>query len=111
VIQQGFMDKGSLQVRLLGNRTDGKAAVSQTSNLLSVNIRRRPAQSDALCPGVGNPRDDSFADDVCLKLGNRGDDGEHRLPHRGGGIDVFLEADEVNTEVPKIFERRYQMLR
>ena len=104
------MNKGSFQVQPVSDCPDRQAAVSQGSKLLLVNIRRRPAQSFAFCSGIGDPRDDPFADNVCLKFSNRAHDREHRFAHGGSGIDVFLKADEVDTKVPKIFECRYQML-
>ena len=105
------MNKGSFQVQPVRDCPDGQPAISQALNLFLVNVRRRPAQSFAFRSCVCDACDNPFPDDVCLKLGNRAHDREHGLAHGGRGIDVFLEADEVDTEVPKLFECRNQMLR
>ena len=50
-------------------------------------------------PGGGQPGGRAFADEVAFDLGQGGEDIEHQLAARGGGVDRLLEAAEPNAAV------------
>lgn len=52
----------------------------------------------------------ALGDQVALKLGESGQHGEHQLPGRGGGVQVFLQAYEVHVHLGEFVYHCEQVL-
>src|SRR5438034_785754 len=52
----------------------------------------------------------TLANDGALEFRHRRENGEHRAPHRGRGIQRFLVGDKIDSQGTELLQRQYQLL-
>jgi hypothetical protein len=60
-------------------------------------------------PGGGQSGGGAFADEVAFEPSQRGEDVEHQLAARGGGVDRLLEAAEPDAALGEAGDGVHQM--
>ena len=86
------------------------ALCPHTENLITVKNSLWAPELFATGPRIANPGIHTLPDEITLKLSNRGDNREQRLPERTGRINVLLIADELNSKTAEFFQGQKQVL-
>src|SRR5215467_6065251 len=76
----------------------------QGEEILTIDAGDRSPEPHTPRSGVVQAGLDALANDVALKLGHSADDGEHGLPDRGSGVELFLQRDELHAACSEVLE-------
>src|SRR5215470_18692634 len=76
----------------------------QSEEILTIDTGGRSPEPDTPRAGVFEASPDALANDVALKLGHDPDDGEHGLPDRRSGVELFLQRDELHMTCAEALE-------
>jgi hypothetical protein len=95
--------------QILGDLLQGPALRSHLQNPVPVHGPHGAAQLFAIRPRIPNPRTHPLPDQIALKLCDRTNDCEERLPQRAARVDVLLITYELDAELPKLLQRRKQV--
>src|SRR5215831_4814281 len=81
-----------------------EALAVQGEEILTIDACDRSPESDTPRSGMLQAGPDALANDVALKLGHDPDDGEHGLPDRRSGVELFLQRDELHMACAEALE-------
>src|SRR5436309_15730155 len=88
-----------------GGGTDGELLAGDDPKLPLVHREAWSSELLAFAPGAAEARLHALHDQAALELGDGRDDGEDRLPQRRARVDLLAEADELDAEMTKEFQR------
>src|SRR5207247_10177421 len=88
---------------------DGKLLAGDDPKLPLIDLETWATKPLALGPSATEPRLHALHDQAALKLGDGGDDREHRLAERRARVDLLAQTDELDIKMTKEFQRLDQV--
>jgi hypothetical protein len=80
------------------------ASSAQFGDSIYIDNRARTTNALTHCPCMCHPSSNSLRNQIPFELSNRANNVKEKLPRRGGGINTFGHADEIDPQCTELIQ-------